>query len=61
MAKPLDHQAMLSVALEEARQGLAEGGIPIGAALFRSDGTLLVQGAGSTLSMVRSLTHDAQS
>ena len=44
MAKPLDHQAMLSVALEEARQGLAEGGIPIGAALFRSDGTLLGRG-----------------
>lgn len=44
MAKPLDHQAMLSVALEEAQQGLAEGGIPIGAALFRSDGTLLGRG-----------------
>ncbi len=44
MAKPLDHQAMLGVALEEARQGLAEGGIPIGAALFRSDGTLLGRG-----------------
>ena len=25
---------MLAVAIEEARQGLAEGGIPIGAALF---------------------------
>ena len=40
----LDYAAMLRVALEEARQGLAEGGIPIGAALFRADGTLL--GAG---------------
>ncbi len=39
-----DHRAMLQVALEEARQGLAEGGIPIGAALFRSDGTLLGRG-----------------
>ena len=37
----LDYAAMLRVALEEARQGLAEGGIPIGAALFRADGTLL--------------------
>ncbi|OMC47485.1 tRNA-specific adenosine deaminase [Mycolicibacterium fortuitum] len=35
---------MLDVAVEEARKGLAEGGIPIGAALFGSDGTLL--GAG---------------
>lgn len=35
---------MLAVALEEAREGLEEGGIPIGAALFRSDGTLLGRG-----------------
>jgi cytosine deaminase len=34
----------LTVALEEARLGLAEGGIPIGAALFHSDGTLLGRG-----------------
>ena len=40
----LDYAAMLRVALDEARQGLEEGGIPIGAALFRADGTLL--GAG---------------
>jgi cytosine deaminase len=32
---------MLAVALDEARNGLAEGGLPIGAAIFRSDGTLL--------------------
>lgn len=43
MVQP-DHQAMLKVALDEARQGLAEGGIPIGAALFRRDGTLLGRG-----------------
>jgi len=35
---------MLAVALNEARIGLAEGGIPIGAALFHVDGRLL--GAG---------------
>jgi cytosine deaminase len=35
---------MLRVALDEARRGLAEGGIPIGAALFTRDGELL--GAG---------------
>jgi cytosine/creatinine deaminase len=34
----------LTVALAEARLGLSEGGIPIGAALFRRDGTLLGQG-----------------
>jgi creatinine deaminase len=39
-----DPQAMLAVALEEARAGLAEGGIPIGAALFAADGTLLGRG-----------------
>lgn len=38
------YEAMLQVALEEARQGLAEGGIPIGAALFNGNGELL--GAG---------------
>lgn len=35
---------MLEVALREARAGLAEGGIPIGAALFSSAGELLGQG-----------------
>ena len=35
---------MLAVAVEEARQGLAEGGIPIGAALFDGRGTLLGRG-----------------
>jgi cytosine/creatinine deaminase len=35
---------MLEVALEEARLGMAEGGIPIGAALFGADGTLLGRG-----------------
>ena len=36
--------AMLHVAVAEARAGLAEGGIPIGAALFDSKGTLLGKG-----------------
>ena len=39
-----DDREMLAVALEEARQGLTEGGIPIGAALFGADGTLLGRG-----------------
>jgi cytosine deaminase len=39
-----DHAAMLRVAMEEARQGLAEGGIPIGAALFDRHGNVLGRG-----------------
>jgi cytosine/creatinine deaminase len=34
----------LRVAVEQARAGLAEGGIPIGAALFGADGALLGRG-----------------
>ena len=37
-------RTMLAVALEEARQGGAQGGVPIGAALFHEDGTLLGRG-----------------
>ena len=40
----MDIDALLDVAVEEARSGLAEGGIPIGAALFAADGTLLGRG-----------------
>jgi len=40
----LDHERMLSVAVEEARLGLSEGGIPIGAALFDGKGNLLGRG-----------------
>ena len=39
-----NHEQMLKIAIEEARQGLAEGGIPIGAALFDRQGTLLGRG-----------------
>ena len=37
-------RTMLATAVDEARRGLAEGGIPIGAALFHRDGTLLGSG-----------------
>jgi creatinine deaminase len=37
-------RSFLQVALEEARTGLAEGGIPIGAALFDRQGILLGRG-----------------
>jgi creatinine deaminase len=43
VSRPADTE-LLAVALEEARTGLAEGGIPIGAALFAADGTLLGRG-----------------
>ena len=44
MNEASDDHAMLAVALEEARLGMAEGGIPIGAALFHRSGTLLGRG-----------------
>jgi len=44
MNEKLDHNQMLQVAIEEARLGLAEGGIPIGAALFDGNGHLLGRG-----------------
>ena len=37
-------EEMLAVAIEEARAGLEEGGIPIGSALFSADGALLGRG-----------------
>jgi cytosine deaminase len=39
-----DPTTLLAVALEEARAGLAEGGVPIGAALFDRSGQLLGRG-----------------
>jgi cytosine/creatinine deaminase len=44
MSPSVDHAALLSVALQEARLGLAEGGIPIGAALFDGHGAVLGRG-----------------
>ena len=35
---------MLAVAIEEARLGLSEGGVPVGAALFTQTGELLSRG-----------------
>ena len=40
----VDARELLEIALDEARAGLAEGGIPIGAALFTADGELLGSG-----------------
>lgn len=41
---PEELNAMLQIAIDEARAGLAEGGIPIGAALFDGSGSLLGRG-----------------
>src|SRR5208283_1128604 len=38
------YRRMLAVALEEARQGFAEGGVPVGAAIFTRDSKLLSRG-----------------
>jgi cytosine/creatinine deaminase len=44
MPNTLDFNATLAVAIAEARKGLAEGGIPIGAAIFDEHGTLIGSG-----------------
>ncbi|WP_324786411.1 nucleoside deaminase [Streptomyces sp. H51] len=41
---PAQARTWLTTAVAEARAGLAEGGIPIGAALYGADGTLLGRG-----------------
>jgi len=40
----MDYQSMLDIAIQQARLGSAEGGVPIGAALFDRNGSLLGQG-----------------
>jgi cytosine deaminase len=44
MTPELNYQEMLAIALGEARKGLAEGGIPIGAAIFDAHGQLISAG-----------------
>lgn len=43
-AKFSHYKQMLDIAIQEAQDGLDEGGIPIGAALFLENGTLLGKG-----------------
>ena len=40
----INYAALLQTALDEARLGMSEGGIPIGAALYDAKGTLLGRG-----------------
>ena len=44
MKQDINYDALLEVAVEEARQAFAEGGIPIGAALFNHQGRSLGRG-----------------
>jgi cytosine deaminase len=44
MSLAVNPRVLLETALAEARKGVAEGGIPIGAAIFTGDGRLI--GAG---------------
>jgi cytosine deaminase len=44
MNAQIDYPSMLKVALSEARQGLQEGGIPIGAAIFDAQGRVIGKG-----------------
>lgn len=44
MNEKIDYHALLAVAVEEAKLGLSEGGIPIGAALFDQTGKVLGRG-----------------
>src|SRR3954469_23184173 len=44
MNSEINYQDLLKIAIEEARLGLSEGGIPIGAALFDASGNLLGRG-----------------
>ena len=38
------YKPLLAIAIEEARLGLSEGGVPVGAALFDADGLVLGRG-----------------
>ena len=44
MSAQVNYAEMLEVALSEARQGLQEGGIPIGAAIFDADSRVIGKG-----------------
>src|SRR3984885_13699308 len=44
MSVEQDCSSMLAIAIREARSGLAEGGLPIGAAMFNDQGELISSG-----------------
>ena len=53
----MDHRAHLELAIQEARLGRSEGGIPIGAALVRDDGTVLGVGHNRRVQMDSAIRH----
>jgi creatinine deaminase len=53
----LDYQQLLNVALEDARQGLAEGGIPIGACLCDAQGRVLGRGHNRRVQQGSAIRH----
>ena len=52
-----DDRALLALALAEARTGLAEGGIPIGAALVADDGRVLGAGHNRRVQLGSPIRH----
>ena len=53
----LDPAGLLGLAYEQARRGLAEGGVPIGAALVDADGTVLGAGCNGHVQQGNFLLH----
>jgi cytosine deaminase len=53
----MDDRTHLALAIEAARAGRAEGGIPIGAALVRDDGTVLGVGHNRRVQMGSAIRH----
>jgi cytosine deaminase len=51
-----DHERWLAVAIEEAKSGLAEGGVPIGAALV-VDGKLIASGRNQRVQQGSAIRH----
>jgi creatinine deaminase len=49
--------ALLGLAVAAARQGLSEGGIPIGAALVSADGTVLATGYNKRIQLDSAIRH----
>jgi cytosine/creatinine deaminase len=53
----MDHSRFLELAKREARTGRAEGGIPIGAALVATDGTVLGSGHNRRVQLGSAILH----
>ena len=52
-----DDSRLLELAIAQAREGLAEGGIPIGAALVGDDGTVLGVGHNRRVQLGSAIRH----